>query len=477
MTFGQFFSILRARWLAGVIAFVLIFGGTLAASLLWPKRYTATASVVVDAKPDPVSALMYPGITSPSFMATQVDVIQSDRVATRVVRNLKLNENPQIRAQWLQDTGGEGNVEAWLAERLQGNMDVRPSRESNVISISYKAPDPRFAAGLANAYVQAYIDVTLEMRVDPAKLYSSFFDSRAKDAREALERAQTKVSAFQREKGIIASDERLDVENARLNELSTQLVALEAVRSDSTSRQAQAQGALGDRMQEVLSNPLIASMKGDLARNEARLQELNSRYGENHPQVIEAKANLAELRLRIDAETRRVTGGVGVTNNINRQREAQTRADLEAQRAKVLRLKAVRDEGSVLQRDVESAQRAYDAVVARLNQSSLESQANQSNVSVLTHATPPLQPSSPRLALNALLGLLVGAFVGLLTAFVRELLDRRVRATEDVYGALGVPVIGVMPKPRARKFIGDKGDLLAQQRVIGRLSAPKARGT
>ena len=477
MTFGQFFSILRARWLTAVVAFAIIFGGTIAGSLVWPKKYTATASVVVDAKPDPVSAMIYPGITSPSFMATQVDVIQSDRVGLRVVRNLKLAENPQFRAQWRDEADGQGSIESWLADTFQRSMDVKPSRESNVINVSYRATDPRVAAVLANAFVQAYIDTTLEMRVDPARQYSSFFDVRSKEAREALEKAQSKLSAFQREKGIIASDERLDVENARLNELSSQLVALEAVRSESSSRQAQAQGASSDRLQEVLLNPLIAGLRGDLTRSEAKLQELNSRYGENHPLVVEAKANIAELRSRIDAETKRVTSGVGVSNNINRQRESQTRAELEAQRTKVLKLKEVRDEGAVLQRDIESAQRAYDAVVSRLNQSSLESQANQSNVFVLTQATPPIGPSSPRLLLNTLLALIIGTFVALVIALLRELLDRRVRAHEDVYGALGIPVIGVMPKPRARKFIGAKRDLLMQQRVLGRLPPPSARGT
>ena len=89
----------------------------------------------------------------------------------------------------------------------------------------------------------------------------------------------------------------------------------------------------------MLNNPVIGALKSDLSRNEARLQELNSKFGDNHPQVQEAKANIAELRSRIDAETRKVTGGVGVTNTINKQREAQVRRELDAQRAKLLQLK------------------------------------------------------------------------------------------------------------------------------------------
>jgi succinoglycan biosynthesis transport protein ExoP len=476
MTITQFFSILRARWIPALAVFLAIVVLTLLASLVWPKKYTAQASLVVDNKPDPVSSLIYPGMTSPAFMQTQVDILQSDRVAQRVVRNLKLADNPQIREQWQSATNGQGNIEVWLAETFQKNMDVKPSRESNVITVSYKAPDPRFAAGLANAFVQAYIDTTLEMRVNPAKQYSSFFDSRLKEARDGLEKAQAKLSAFQKEKGIIATDERLDVENGRLNELSSQLVALQAVSAESTSRQAQAQGASGDRIQDVLNNPLISSLKADLTRNEAKLQELGARYGDNHPQVVEAKANIAELRRRIDVEVRRVTGGVTVSNTINRQREAQIRAALETQRASVLRMKAVRDEGQVLARDVDNAQKNYDAVQTRLTQSSLESQTTQSNAYPLTQATPPSEPSSPRTYINLLLAVFVGALTGVAIAVLMEFADRRVRDLRDITTDLGLPIIGMLPNGNRRARLARRNTEAAEQRVLGHLPAPAAKG-
>ncbi len=153
--------------------------------------------------------------------------------------------------------------------------------------------------------------------------------------------------------------------------------------------------------------------------------------------MVEAKANIASLRSKVDAEIRRVTSGVGVSSNITRQRVADVRASLEAQRAKVLRLKAVRDEGSVLLRDVESAQRAFEQVMQRFNQSSLESQNTQSNINLLTAATPPLEPSSPKIILNTALAIFLGLLLAVGVALLLELMDRRVRSVEDVAGALG----------------------------------------
>lgn len=476
MTFGQFLSILRARWWVVVLVLGLTVATTLAVSLMLPKQYEATASVVVDFKPDPITAAVYGGMPSPAVMATQVDIIGSERVALRVVRTLKLNENPGIRAQWQEDAKGEGTVEQWLITLFQKSLDVQPSRESSVIRIAYRAPDPRFAAGLANAFAQAYIDTSLELRVNPARQYSGFFDQQVKDLREALEKAQARLSSFQKDNGIIASDERLDVENARLNELSSQLVALQAVSAESRSRQAQANSASGERLQEVLNNPVVGALKADISRGEARLKELNSRLGDNHPQVIETRANLGELRARLEAETRRVTGGVGVTNTINTQREAEVRNALAAQRDKVLRMKAVRDEGLVIQRDVENAQRSYDAVQARFAQTSLESQTTQSNVNILTQAVPPVEHASPKVWLNALLALVLGGLLAVGTALLLEMIDRRVRSVEDVVTALNLPVIGVLPRPGGRRWKGGKALPSAMQQRLMAPLPPSTKG-
>jgi succinoglycan biosynthesis transport protein ExoP len=469
MTASQFLSILRARWWLALLVLLLTVGAALGVSLILPKQYNASASLMVDLKPDPVSAMIYGGMASPAFMATQVDIIKSDRVAQRVVRNLKLTDNPQVRQQWQDETKGVGSIEAWLGNTFQRSMEVIPSRESSVISISYKAPDPRFAAGLANAFAQAYIDTSLELRVDPARQYSGFFETRSKEARENLERAQAKVSAFQSENGLIANDERLDVETMRLNELSSQYTTLQAMAAESGSREAAAASGQGDRMQEVLNNGLLAQLKADVSRNEARLKEVSTRLGDAHPQVEELRASLVEQRNRLEQETRRVTSGVGITNNITRQRMSEVKASLEAQRAKLLRMKAVRDQAAVLLRDVDNAQRAYDAVQQRFTQSNLEGQTTQSSANLLSQATVPTEPSSPNILRNVLLGLLGGTALGVMLVFGLELRDRRVRSVDDVVATLELPVLGVMPKPGIGTALGRKRLTTLQQRLLAPL--------
>lgn len=468
MSLGQFLSVMRARWWVLALVLGLTVAGTVGLTWVWPRTWMAQASVVVEFRPDPVAPFAYSGGASPAFMATQVDIVRSERVAQRVVRNLALDRNAQLREQWREETGAEGSIDAWLAGLFQRQMDVLPSRESGVITVRYRAAEPRFAAALANAFVQAYMDTVLELRVDPARRYSGFFDARTREAREALERAQARLSAYQREAGIVASDERLDVETARLNELSSQWTALQAISAEASSRQVQAQGAQADRMQEVLNHPLVAQLKVEIGRGEARLKELDTRLGERHPQVIELRAQLEELRGRLEAETRKLAGGVGVNLNIQRQRETQLRAELDGQRAKLMRMKTVRDEAAVLQREVEAAQRAYDALHQRLLQTSLESQTTQTHVNLLTAATAPAQPSSPRLAFNTLWAVFLGTLAAIGAALALEVHDRRVRSAFDAQRSLGLPVVGVLRRTRAR---GRRKQALAQ--VPARLlSAP-----
>lgn len=473
MTFGQLLIILRARWKLILSVFMGVVVAVLILNLLLPKKYTATAAVLVDVKsPDPIAGMVLPGLMTPGYIATQLDVIQSERVARGVVRDLRLAEQATLREQWQEQTNGNGSFEAWLAQLLLLGLEIRPSRESSVINISYSAADPNFAAALANSFVRNYIATTLELRVEPARQFSGLFEEQAKVARTKLEEAQARLSDYQRQKGLLATDERMDVENARLAELSSQLVALQAISAESASRKAQASA----NIQEVLNNPVIASLKADLSRQEARLKELSARFGTAHPVVIELQANINELRVRIDGETARVTNSVGINNTVNQSREAQIRRALEEQRQRVLILKEQRSEAALLLRDVETAQRNFEVISNRLNQTSLESQSTQTNVSVVKEASAPSTPSSPRILLNMILAIMVGGMLSVASALLLELRDRKLRTEADVIDGLGLPMLGTLPSYQAGATGGTFRQKMLQlpQRALPELAGPKS---
>lgn len=454
MNFDQFIRVIRARiWLVMGVALSII---TLTISVSWllPKSYESSATVMVDARPDPVSVMGYSSLPPAAYLATQVDIIKSPAVARRVVQAMRLNESADLRSKWETDAKGRGDYIAWVADVIGKGLKVRPSRESNVIEIVYEGADPRFSAALANAFAKAYIESTVQLRVDPARRYADFFEERAKLARDKLEAAQIRLAQAQTEKGIVVTEERLDVETARLSELSSQITALRMLKAETGSRSSVA-NANPDRVAEVLNNPVIAAIKTEMTGTEARLEQLTARLGDAHPQVIEIRANIESLKQRLRSETSKVTASVSLSNNVSSAREAQAVADYEAQRLRVLKMKEERSSLQVLEREVESAQRIFESIQLRLSQTNLEGSANQSSISLLSPATEPISHSSPKLFLNTLVAMTIGTFLGIMSALGVELLDRKVRGPFDLVQALNLPVIGVMPTPEGRRpFLG-----------------------
>jgi chain length determinant protein EpsF len=456
MDIRQFLIILRARRKLIGIVLASTVGLAILLSLVLPNTYTATASVIVDVKTDPIAGMVLPVQMMTSYMTTQIDVITSQRVALRVVDLLKLADNPTAREQFTNATGGKGSIRHWLADLLLRKVSVKPSRESNVVDIEFKAADPEFAAVVANAFAQAYIDTNLDLRVEPARQAALWFDGQMKTLRDNMEAAQSKLSKYQQSTGIVASDERLDVETARLAELSSQLVVAQAATYESQNRERKAKellasGASADELVEVLNQPGIIGLKAEIGRSEAKLNEMESQLGKNHPQIQQSQAQIAEMRRKLQTEIGNITKSLGNSNTINQRRESEIKAALEAQRKKVLEVKQQRDEISVQMREVDAAQKAFDLSMSRFTQSKLESQTNQTNIILLNPAIAPLSPSFPKLFLNIALALVLGSMLAVGLAFGLEFADRRVRSADDLKAMFDLPMLGVLAKERMRR--------------------------
>ncbi|MDB5929091.1 MAG: lipopolysaccharide biosynthesis [Polaromonas sp.] len=453
MSIHQFFLILRARYRVALLVLLLAIAAALAVSLLLPKKYTAQTSVLVDMRtPDPLAGGGISGMVAPSYMATQVDIIGGDRVAQRVVKMLRLDEDEEAKAAWQKANDGRGSLEAWLAQSLQTGLQVQPARESNVINITYKGSDPDQVAAVANAFAQAYLDTNLALKTEPARQYAEWFDEQTKTSRAKLEDAQARLSDYQQKAGIVSTDERVDYETAKLAQISTQLTAVQGETTDSQSKRA----ARGDTVAEVMQSPLINGLKADIARLESKVQENNVNLGVNHPLRQRAEAELASLRSRLVSESARISASIETAYRVGKDRERELQGSVNAQKARVLMLNKQRDELNVYRRDVEAAQRAYETVSQSASQTRLQSLSNQTNVVRLDMATAPMNPSSPKLMLNLLIAAFGGTLLGIACAFLLELANRRVRSTEDLVQMLDLPVLASISSGRTppRKLQG-----------------------
>jgi len=448
MNLSQLLLALRARYKIVLLILAVTVITTIVISKLMPKTYTASTSMVVNYKGvDAVTGLSLPAQLMPGYIATQVDIIKSRSVALKVVDALKLADSAEVQQQFNAATGGQGTVRDWLADLLLSKVDVDPSRESSVLNITFKGVEPQFVAAVANAFAAAYLQMSVDLKTDPAAQASGFITGQTKLLREQYEQAQARLSKYQQDNNIYSADDRLDIETARLTELSSQLNAAQATVIDAGSRAQQANGD-ASVSPDVLNSGLIQGLKANLAVAEGKFADTQARLAPNHPLYIAAKAEVDNIRASIAQQTKIASSGLASSSHISQQREGELRAALAAQKAKVLALNGARDEFNVLTNETENARKAYELASQRYSVTSLESQSKQADIAVLTSATAPLSPSGPRVGLNTLLAIVIGLIMGLGAVLVLELMDQRIRSAGHLHDAFGLPVLGVIDKPR-----------------------------
>jgi succinoglycan biosynthesis transport protein ExoP len=462
MSLHQFILALiaRARVFAMVLAATVI--TALIVSLLIPRTYVAGVSLLVDGRDSQSMATESRSVREQTgYIQTQVDIINSRPTARKVVDSLKLADHPKLRKEAEGEVGGKGgSIEDYIAGELLKKLKVDTS-QSSVIHLMYAASDPQLASDIANGFAKAYVETSLALRIEPTKQAATWFNEQLTELRANLEQAQAKLQGYLESKGIVAEDERADTESTRLAELSTQVSIAQAASYEAQTRQKQIQAAMSggsaENLPEVQANPLIQGLKTDIARAETRLQEMSGNFGPNHPAYKRQQGEIQALRSRLSSETVRVAKSFDSAASQAASREGQLRAALNAQRSQVLSKKGNRAEMAVLTREVESAQRVYDAALARYVVNKVESRARQTNVAVLNPAIAPLKHTSPKVTLNTLLAIVVGILLGFGAVYALETLDPRVRSRGDLESQLNLPLLVVL----------DDGQLPASRRLLG----------
>lgn len=394
MNLHQFFSIIRAR--RGIAALILL--ATIALALGWvlirPSNYKASAPVLVDVRTDPTNATPLQGMVAPSFMTTQIDIIKSDRVAQRVAQILPADQAPMKGLR--EETQKKGLSDRWIAQVLAQRLEVKPARESNIINISWTGRSPTEAARVANAFAQAYLETNLDIKTDPAKKYTVWFDEQLKDARDKLQAAQQRLGDYQQKAGIVSTDERGDFETTRLTELNQQLMAL----------QTRGRGAAPANA----TSPLVDNLRQDVAKLESKVGEASATMGSAHPTMQKLQGELSSLRRRLNEEQSRV--GVSAAGSIEatRARERELLAAIADQKTRVLSMNKDRSQINLLKSDVDTAQKAFETVSASAAQARLQAMSNQTNVMKLAPAVEPMDATGPS-PVQALLAALVAGGV------------------------------------------------------------------
>jgi len=451
MDLNQYLLALKARKKAFLTVLAVTVFAAVIVALALPKRYDATATVLIDARDEQTMA---PRGMSPreraGYIFTQMDLIQSGKVANRVVRDLKLASQPGVREDWERDTGGVGTVEEWVAANLLEKLKV-DSGASNIITIKYSSNDAKKSAAVANAFAKAYLAVALELRTEPSKEAGQWFDEQLKGLRADLTSAQTKLNAYQKAKGVLGAEDRMDVEFTRLSETSGELNRQRTAYLDAQTRYKQAQDMIAggtslEAFPEVFGNGYIITIKQALQAAEQRLQEQSEVLGQNHPTYQRTAAEVQSLKERLKAESSKVVASLGNAVQQSQKRVKELENSMAEQQDHIMQMRQARVDMAVLSRDLENAQRAYDGALQRAIAVKVDSRVRQTNLAMLTPALEPVKAAFPKVGLISALSIIIGLMLAAGVVYMLEYMDRRVRSRSDLESRLAVPSLGVLSR-------------------------------
>jgi len=427
----------RIKLIAGVLAFAVAVG--LAISFLMPKTYTATASVMltseddsaVAADPDKSEAL------SSELVDTQVEIVQSREMAEKVAAALGL------------DKGLDQTKYRDLIDTLQHHVSAERVGKSYAMTISFDAPTGTDAALTVNQFARQFS--TWQLQADEARHVD---ERRLVQERLGKLRAQAQADTQALQQYRIAHN-LLSTSGASLTEqeISTYNQQVALARADAAEDQSRLDTALqqlrsgsnGDDVGEALGSTVISSLRVQESAAAADVANLSAKYGPNHPELIQARSKLAEVRAQIQTEISRVISNLQAKQEVSSGRLASLTGSLDSARGKLSQNNAAMVGLSDLERAAEASQGIYETYLNRYKQLLASEGTEKPNARILTLADVPLWPEKPNLLLNFALSLAIGLGLGVIAAYIAEAIFHGMSTPEDVERSLGERHLGSVP--------------------------------
>lgn len=479
-TLADYASACRRRvWL--IVAFAAGFAGVAAVwSLLQTPQYQSKATVVVEQEGQ--SALekehYYNPDLTPEYFQTQFELMKSHYVYNQTAKLLHLSERPEYERKPSAlmsmlsgimpappkgaDERSSEEVDDRLLKQFAETVEIVPIRGARLAHVFATSEDPKFAALTANTLASVYIERTQELNALPKEKASQWFTTHLDGLRKKAEASQQALYFFRVKHGLLGGKDR-QLATAQTNtELDAELVRAEMRQAESQSRLEQIQSVLRNRtgqngaieidwssldsLTEVLSSPLIQTLRAQDIRVSGQVAELSDKYGPLHPKLAHAKAELQDLRERIRQEVQKIFDSVKHEYNTAVSRARVIKEAAGRHRNEKIKLEQHEIEYGTLERDAESTQHIYNVFLKQTKEADLSAGLGKANVYLADPAVPSSIPAKPKKQLNTLLGLLLGLMTGVGLALFLEVRDPTLKGPDDLERYLPkVSLLGVMP--------------------------------
>jgi uncharacterized protein involved in exopolysaccharide biosynthesis len=337
-----------------------------------------------------------------------------------------------------------------MAGGLLRNVDPKFNLGTNVLSIKYKSGDPNQAALIANAFLAATIDGTIEMKAASADQTARWFAPQLEDLRKELETARSALEDYQANTNIVAPGLGGDSE-------TSQYMAISQEASNLTNQVTALQSRLASGSTDLSNDPadpdlqILAGLKEKLSTSEAAIASSKGTLGANNPKMLAEQANQASLRKQIGDATDKMRQHLKEhIGTLQAQIATLQTSEADAQK-KLISTQAQRDRLGQLQRNVDFRLEQLNAREKAAEQAKLQSKLTFSDITILDKAAPPIAPAFPKPLIVIPVGIGAGLVLGLILALIAEAMDRRVRFPIDLEYSASAPFLGSLETARRTK--------------------------
>lgn len=459
----------RSRvWIAAIMTMAIILG--VIATLLMTPRYRADAAVQIDQEAVKVLGTEQSESSASiqdaeRFLKTQVDVINSRALARAVANELRLFNGERFLQQMRDNEEVEATSEVSLADAkrervlkiLQENLAVELPPQSRVVRITFTSPDPALAAKVANSYAENFIRLNLRRKFDSSAYAREFLREQIAEAQQRLARAERGAIDYAREKRIIdasaaatSSDRPIaprSLTTGTLVQLNQEQAEASAKRIVAEQRWNRVRATNVLSVPEVVSNDAVQTLLAQKAILNAQLEEETQRRREDYPTVRQARARVAELDQQINSIAASIRSTLRTEYEVARTNEEALSNRVDELKSSTFNEQSESVRLSILRREADTFRQQYEFLLARYNQLNAEAGVQANNISLIDQAITPIKPSSPKILLNLFLALMLGGIVATIFCYVRHTVFDTIRTPDDVARNLGVPLLGVVPKP------------------------------
>jgi polysaccharide biosynthesis transport protein len=446
-------------------------------------RFTAAGTIVIDTQAT-AALQQQPQLSDPQLangiVESQVEVLHSERVARAVVERLRLADDAGFLANGDSllgaargfvlrpfETGAPDTPErraTVAAELLFKLMRVERIGLSYVLTVSVTARDPVQAARLANAVIDAYVDVGLDAKSDNIRRASRWLEQRLKELRDQALAADAAVQAFKAGSNIVDTDKGL-MNERHLGELNSQLVLARAHTADMRARYERIDtivrgGPLDGNVSDALQNDAILHLRKEYDDDARQAADWQNRLGPDHAAVVGMRTRLANIESQIRAELRRIAQSYQSDYEMAQasEHDIQTQLDALATAGSVTNASLV--QLRALQSSATTYRALYETFLQRYTQAVQDQSFPLSEVQILTRPSAPLRRSHPKPLTVLALATSGGLALGFGLALIRAAYDTGLRSAAEARAAFGVPCLAMLPRlprrapPRSRGLVG-----------------------